>query len=92
MTSLKMGTIQIDSPKAEMIISNTPVEEIKTLFIAFLESDFISKASKRKKGKWAKVVNEIKGTMSPSTSDYLQECSKEIRNGFGLRDLSVSKK
>jgi len=47
--------------------------------------------SKRKRGKWAKVADEIRGTMSDSTSDYLQECSKEVRNGFALRDLSVSK-
>lgn len=47
--------------------------------------------AKRKKGKWAKVADEVRGTMSNSTSDYLQECSKEVRSGFELRDLSVSK-
>jgi hypothetical protein len=43
--------------------------------------------AKRKKGKWAKVADEMRGTMSPSTVEYLKECSQEVRSGFELRDL-----
>ena len=50
----------------------------------------IIEIEKEKKGKWAKVADEIKGTMSESTSKYLQKCSKEIRSGFELRDLTTS--
>jgi hypothetical protein len=91
MTNFKMGTIQIDSPKAEMIIKTTSVDEIKAMFIAFLESDMVPTPTKRKKGKWAKVADEFRGTMSHSTSNYLQECSREIRDDFELRDISTSK-
>ncbi len=44
--------------------------------------------TKIKKVKWAKVAKKIKGTMSESTSKYLQECSKEVRSGFKLRNLN----
>ena len=61
------------------------------LQVKIIDNIKISNLSKRKKGKWAKVADEVRGTMSKSTSDYLQECSNEVRNGFALRDLSVSK-
>ena len=41
----------------------------------------------KKKGKWAKVADEIRGTMSKESSAYLLECSREIRDGFELREL-----
>jgi len=47
--------------------------------------------SKRKKGKWAKVTDKIRWKMSKTTSDYLNECSNEIRNWFELRDFSTNK-
>ena len=48
MTSLKIGTIQVDSPKAERILKTASIDDIKTMFISFLESDFFSKTNQRK--------------------------------------------
>ncbi len=95
MTTIDIGTLKINNKKLETMIKNTniSVEDIKALIIDFLEAELITKediSAKRKKGKWAKVADEIRGTMSESTSKYLQKCSKEIRSGFELRDLTTS--
>lgn len=43
------------------------------------------------KSKWAKIADEIRGTLTQDDTKYLQQCSQEMREGFILRDLSVSK-
>ncbi len=43
------------------------------------------------KSKWAKIADEIRGTLTQDDTKYLQQCSQEMREGFVLRDLSVSK-
>jgi hypothetical protein len=43
------------------------------------------------KSKWAKIADEIRGTLTEDDTKYLQQCSQEMREGFALRDLSVSK-
>lgn len=49
-----------------------------------------------KKSKWADFAEEIKGTISKKTSDYLDNCSKEIRENFEFKktkliNLSIDK-
>ena len=91
--TIDLGTLQIHNEKLETVIKTKNIEEIKVLIVNFLENELVLKnepSIKRKKGKWAKVADEIKGTMSESTSKYLQECSKEIRSGFELRNLPTS--
>ncbi len=95
MTTLDIGTLDIHNKKLETIIKTTNVSlsDIKVLIVDFLESELIPEEDitiKKEKGKWAKVADEIRGTMSESTSKYLQECSKEVRTGFELRDLTTS--
>lgn len=43
------------------------------------------------KSKWAKIADEIRGTLTQDDTKYLQQCSQEMREGLVLRDLSVSK-
>ncbi|MEY4503735.1 MAG: hypothetical protein RL154_25 [Pseudomonadota bacterium] len=40
------------------------------------------------KSKWAKVADEIRGTLTNDDVKYLQDCSNEIRAGFAIRELS----
>lgn len=88
MTTIDLGSVTINNSK----ILNFSPDEIKASVKKFLEEEFLKRDLKsRKKGKWAKVADEVRGTMSKSTSDYLQECSKEIREGFELRDLPAKK-
>jgi hypothetical protein len=47
--------------------------------------------SKRKKGKWALVAEKMQGTLNPEDVEYLQKCSNEIREGFELRNIEISK-
>lgn len=91
MTNFKMGTIQIDSPKAEMIIKTSSIDDIKTMFIAFLESDFVSVPTKKNKGKWGNFAERMSGLTTPEITEHIQKTSEEMRKNFGLRDLTVGK-
>ena len=58
----------------------------------YLEIDLFideEKQLKIEKGKWANFANKVRGTMSKETSEYLQKCSQEIRDGFEIRDLAT---
>jgi len=90
MTTIKLGTIQVDSPKAEMIIKTSSVDDIKTMFIAFLENDFIAKPTKRKKGKWGNFADRMSGLTNPEITEHIENTSKEMRNSFAFRDLTSS--
>ena len=89
-----MTTLQIKSDDQNAI--NQLVEIAKKQFHLKIEIvdnvQIIKKPPKSKpKGKWAKVADEMRGVLSKDTAEYLKECSKEIRDGFELRDLSVNK-
>lgn len=83
-----MTTVQLTGSDIQKFLD---VASQFNLQVTIIDNIKMPNLSKRKKGKWAKVADEVRGTMSESTSDYLQECSNEVRNGFALRDLSVSK-
>lgn len=87
--ALDIGTINIQNQEVAKFIQNKSIDEIKNMIIDFLNSqaDIISNKSPKKRGKWAKVADEMRGTMSNSTVDYLKECSQEIRSGFELREF-----
>jgi len=87
--ALDIGTINIQNQEVAKFIQNKSIDEIKSMITDFLNNQVqdISTTPTRKKGKWAKVADEMRGTMSPSTIEYLKECSQEVRNGFELRDL-----
>lgn len=84
---VKMQTIRLDINNHTIFnaimdfLNNLPQHEFK---VKVEEKPVITK---RKKGKWAKVADEMKGTMSPNTVEYLKACSQELRSGFELRDL-----
>lgn len=86
--ALDIGTINIQNQEVAKFIQNKSIDEIKNMITDFLntQAKIISNKSP-KKGKWAKVADEMRGTMSDSTVDYLKECSQEIRSGFELREL-----
>ena len=88
MTNFKMGTLEIDSPKAEMILKTSTVEEIKTMFIAFLESDYIYEPNKNKKGKWGNFADRMSGLTTSEITKHIENTTKEMRNSFEFRDVS----
>ncbi len=90
MTKFKMGTIQVDSPRAEMIIKTSSIDDIRTIFVAFLENDFIAKTTKRKKGKWGNFADRMSGLTTPKITEHIENTSKEMRNSFEFRDLTPS--
>jgi len=87
--ALELGTINITNQEIVKFIQNRGIDEIKSMIIDFLsnQANIISHKPIKKKGKWAKVADEMRGTMSPQTVEYLKTCSQEIRSGFELRDL-----
>ncbi len=87
--SLDVGTINIQNQEAANFIENKSIDEVKSMITDFLNNQVktISPKPSIKKGKWAKVADEMRGTMRSSTVKYLNECSQEVRSGFELRDL-----
>ncbi len=87
--SLNLGTININDQEVAKFIQNKSIDEIKNMITDFLtnQANLISNKATKKKGKWAKVADEMRGTMSSGTVEYLKNCSQEIRSGFELRDL-----
>ena len=87
--ALNLGTINITNQEVAKFIQNRSIDEIKSMITDFLtnQANLISTKPTKKKGKWAKVADEMRGTMSTDTVEYLKSCSQEIRRGFELRDL-----
>ncbi len=89
MVALNLGTINITNQEVAKFIQNKSIDEIKSMITDFLNNQVntISNKPSKKNSKWAKVADEMRGTMSNSTIEYLKNCSQEIRNGFELREL-----
>ena len=86
--ALNLGTINITNQEVAKFIQNKSIDEIKSMITDFLNNQvkLISNKPTKKKGKWAKVADEMRGTMSSDTVEYLKNCSQEVRSGFELRD------
>jgi len=86
--ALNLGTINITNQEVAKFIQNRSIDEIKNMITDFLNNqvNLISSKPTKKKGKWAKVADEMRGTMSSNTVEYLKNCSQEVRSGFELRD------
>ena len=86
--ALNLGTINITNQEVAKFIQNGRIDEIKSMITDFLNNqvNLVSNKATKKKGKWAKVSDEMRGTMSSDTVEYLKNCSQEIRSGFELRD------
>ncbi len=62
----------------------TIIEQAKVFFAQF---DLKIKIKEEKKqNKWSKIADEMKGKMSLETAQYLEQCSKELRSDFSLRE------
>ena len=85
--ALNLGTINITNQEVAKFIQNRSIDEIKSMITDFLtnQANLISTKPTEKKGKWAKVADEMRGTMSTDTVEYLKSCSQEIRSGFELK-------
>lgn len=63
------------------------IEQAKKFFINQLHIQVkVKEKEVKEKNKWAKIANEMKGKMSSQTAQYLEQCSKEFRNDFSLRE------
>ena len=86
--SLNIGTITIRDENAARIIQGKSLTEIKDLIVDMLTSVHVqSHNDSGTRGKWAEVADQMRGTLSHDTVEYLNECSHEVREGFALRDL-----
>jgi len=83
MTTVDLGRLTIDNSQ----IHNFSITEIRDSVKKFLEEEFLKRERVEKKGKWAMVADTMRGTLTSEDAQYLQECSKEIRDGFELRAL-----
>jgi len=52
---------------------------LKTISLKTKRLKFNREESNSRDGKWKKVADEMKGTMSKETVEYLKKCSDEIR-------------
>ena len=86
--ALNLGTINITNQEVVKFIQNGSIDELKSIITNFLNNqvNLVSNKPTKKKGKWAKVADEMRGTMSSDTVEYLKNCSQEVRSGFELRD------
>ncbi|MGM0534152.1 MAG: hypothetical protein ACQERK_06645 [Campylobacterota bacterium] len=78
-----MTTIQLNEDKNRV---QEFLDLAKKLHFNFKIIDDSIASNKKQKSKWANVANEMSGTMSSDTARYMQECSKEFREGFELRE------
>jgi len=86
--ALNLGTINITNQEVAKFIQNRSIDEIKSMITDFLNNqvNLISNKPTKKKGKWAKVADKMRGTISSDTVEYLKNCSQEVKSGFELRD------
>jgi len=82
MTTIDLGKITIDNSQ----IVNFQISDIRESVKKFLENEFINKKKIEKKGKWAIVAENMRGTLNSEDVTYLKECSQEVRDGFELRN------
>jgi len=88
--SLDIGTITIRDENTAHFIEGKSISEIKNLIVDMLTTPHMQNAYRKNtkgQGKWADVADQMRGTLSHETAQYLNECSQEIREGFVLRDL-----
>ena len=88
--SLDIGTITIRDENAVHFIQNKSLSEIKTLIVDMLANPHAQNVSRKRtanRGKWAEVADQMQGTLSNETIQYLNKCSHEVREGFALREL-----
>ena len=90
--SLDIGTITIRDENAVHFIQGKSLTEIKNLIVDMLTTPHVQSASHGRsggRGKWEAVADQMRGTLSHETVQYLNECSHEVREGFVLRDLQI---
>lgn len=81
-----MTTLQIQTDDKSII------EQIKQLLATRTSSSHIkiiedtNTSKTQEKSKWAKMAEEMRGSLTKEDAQYLQECSREIRDGFELRE------
>ncbi len=88
--SLDIGTITIRDENAVHFIQGKTLTEIKSIIVDMLTTPHVQSAFRGHsdaRGKWAEVADQMRGTLSHETVEYLNECSHEVREGFALRDL-----
>lgn len=90
MTNVNIGTIEINNPKAELNIKTMPLEQIKTIFVSFLENDFILSKKETKNNKWGNFAKRMSGLTTPEITEHIVN-SKEERANFDFRNLGINK-
>ncbi len=82
MVNITLNDSEIKSKKIKDMLKNMPQEEIKKLFLNFLEKNFNSKQNR-----WKDFTNSIEELNITNISQNINKASKELRDNFSLRDV-----
>ena len=82
MVNITLNDSEIKSKKIKDMLKNMPQEEIKKLFLNFLEKNFNSKQNR-----WKDFTNSIEELNITNISQNINKASKELRDNFSLRDI-----
>jgi len=88
MRTVQIGNIDISNPQLEQFLEGKSIDEIKSLFINFLNNQLDSEPVKPKH-KWAEFADKMSGLIQEDTAESLIKSSKEFRNGFEFRNIST---
>lgn len=82
MVNITLNDSEIKSKKIKDMLKNMPQEELKKLFLNFLEKKFNSKQNR-----WKDFTNSIEELNITNISHNINKASKELRDNFSLRDV-----
>jgi len=83
MTTLNIGDIIIENSQLAKNIKTYSVEDIKSLFIDFLNREFLTIQNRvQKKSKWGEFADKIGGSFTPEMVENLKRGREEARENF----------
>jgi len=82
-TTLNIGDIIIENPLLAKNIKAYSVEDVKSLFIDFLNREFLTIQNRvKKKSKWGEFADKISGSFTPEMVENLKRGREEARENF----------
>jgi len=74
---------EIKNQDIKNFIKNIPKEELKEMFLFFLEN----KLEKKQKNRWENFINDIEKIETKEVSKYIQQSSQDIRENLNFREV-----
>ena len=86
MTTLNIGNITIDNPQLANNIKAYSVDDIKKLFVEFLNQEITALPKQSKpQSKWGEFAQKMQGSFSPEMIQHLKRGREEARENFTPR-------